>query len=175
MRALVMAAALVSIVAVGACQRPDVQKMADGALESVNLDDKVDANYDKDDKVVHLSGTVPTDDDRNRADDVVRASIGDLAQVANEIVVEGLNEKSADDLDRGIETRFDTLWSNSAELKDYDVDFAVTNGVGTLTGDVGTEAERARFEEMARSIPGVTDVVNSIKVNPEVRRPRGAR
>jgi osmotically-inducible protein OsmY len=173
---MVMAAALTSAVALAGCQRnPDVQEMADTALERVMLDDRVDASYDRDEKVVHLSGTVPTNDDRARANDAVKTSIGDLAQVANEIVVEGVNAEAADDLDEGIEQRFDTLWSESVELKDYDVDLEVENGVGTLTGDVGTDADRTRAEEMARSIPGLKSVVNSIKVNPEVRRPRGAR
>ena len=176
MRGWVMAA-MISAVAVAGCQRgPDVQKIADGALESAALDDKVDAKYDKDAKVVHLSGTVPASTDRERANDVVRASIGNLAEVANEIVVEGTDAKTADDFDGSIRERFDTLRDETPELKDYDVTVKVENGVLTMTGEVGTAAQSKQFEAMARTIPGVKDVVNTIMVNPKAaRRPATTR
>lgn len=171
MRGITIAAVL-SIAAIGACNRqPDVQKMADGALESVALADEVDASYDDDNRVVHLSGTVPTPDDRNRAHDAVRASVGSLAQVANDIVVDGPGAEAGDDLDAGIEERFETLHSNTADLKGYDIDASVDNAVLTLTGDVQTAADKSKFESMARDIPGVSQVINAIVVKPEMRRP----
>ena len=63
--------------------------------------------------VVRLSGTVDSADQRSRAADAVKASIGTHAQVANEIVVEGAHAEAADDLDTGIEERFETLMENS--------------------------------------------------------------
>jgi osmotically-inducible protein OsmY len=171
MRGFVMAA-MISAAALAGCQRsPNVEEMADKALEQANLDDKVNANYDRDAKVVHLTGTVGVAGDRERANDVVRASIGNLAEVANEIVVEGKDEKTADDFDRGIRERFDTLREESEQLRDFDVDVAVANGVVTMTGDVASAAQRTRFEEMARGIPGVKDVVNSITIDPKAGRP----
>ena len=75
MRKWMMVGALASAVSVGACERgPDVEKMADGALERAALNDKVDAEYDESARVVRLSGTVDSADQRARAADAVRAS-----------------------------------------------------------------------------------------------------
>jgi osmotically-inducible protein OsmY len=102
---------------------------------------------------------------------VVKASIGDHAQVANEVVVRGAHAEAADDLDSGIENRFDTLRRETPELSDYDLDLRVANGVATLSGEVATEAERVKSAGLVRSIPGVREIVNSVKVNPDLRRP----
>lgn len=162
-------------VSLTACQQsPDVEEMATGALESAALADQVDAEYDESARVVRLSGTVDDATARQRAYDVVRTSVGDRAQIANEIVVEGAHAEAADDMDGGIEERFETLWQNSPELESENVDLRVENGVVTLTGEVATEAERVKVEGLARSIPGVRDVVNSITVNPEAPRRRPA-
>lgn len=173
MTRMLMMLGLATAVTAGACNRePDVQKMADGALDSVALNDEVDATYDRDARVVHLSGTVASPGDRSRANDAVHASVNGLAQVANEIVVKGPHAEGADDLDAGIRERFDTVWTNTPELKQYSVGAKVENGVVTLTGDVGSEQERMQAEALTRAIPGVTQVVNAVKVNAEsVRKP----
>ncbi|MGE0815784.1 MAG: BON domain-containing protein [Vicinamibacterales bacterium] len=157
-------------VTVAACQRsPDIEGMATGALESAALQDAVDAAYDESTQVVRLTGTVDTSSDRDRALDVVRASVGNRAQIANEIVVTGMQAEMADDLDDGIETRFDTQWKAAPEAKNADVDLRVENGVVTLTGEVPTATAKTRAEEVARSIPGVKDVVNALEVNADPR------
>jgi hyperosmotically inducible periplasmic protein len=165
MRNWIVVGALASAVSVGACQRgPDVEKMAEGALQSVALEDKVDAKFDEPAGVVRLSGTVDSADQRVRAADAVKASIGSRAQVANEIVVEGAHAKAADDLDAGIQERFETLMENSTDIDGSDVDLRVANGVATLTGTVRTDAERTKVEGLVRSIPGVNSVVNTVTV-----------
>ena len=177
MRTWLLTAALTSAMALGACERgPDVQKMADGALQSVDLDDKVDAKYDKSASVVRLTGTVDSADERSRANDVVTAAIRAHAQVANEVVVRGLQADTADDLDGGIEERFKTLMDNAPDLKEGDVEFRVKNGVVTLTGTTASATQSKKVEELASSIPGVTQVVNSLAVDnadaPRAARPR---
>jgi osmotically-inducible protein OsmY len=163
-KSLIVAVALVAASA-AACQRgPDVKDMADGALKSVALNDKVDADYDRSAKVLRLSGTVDTDSERSRAETAVKNAIGQYAQVADEIVVKGLDAKTADDLDGGIEKRFKTLVDSTPDLKDRDVNVRVENGVVTLSGSTRTAAERASAESLARSVPGVTEVVNAITV-----------
>jgi osmotically-inducible protein OsmY len=170
MRALVMAV-VVSGFAAAACNRgPDIEKMANDALERVAMADKVDANYDKSQNVVHLSGKVMTADERTKADDAVRASIGNRAKVANEVVIEGLNEQTADNFDDAIEERFSVLWKDTPDLKDFDVALDAKNGVATLEGKVATDAERTKAEGLVRTIPGVKEVVNSITVSPDARR-----
>jgi osmotically-inducible protein OsmY len=158
--------AVAGVVSLGACQRgPDVQKMADGALESVAVDSKVDANYDDSADVVRLSGTVDTDEERSRAVEAVTHAVGSYAPVANEVVVRGLNAEAADDLDGGIQKRYTTLMENSPEVKSGDVDLRVANGVVTLTGTTPTESDKTHIEQLVSSIPGVTQVVNSIAVD----------
>lgn len=162
---------MVAVSATGCERQPDVEDMAEGALQSVALDEKVNAEFDEAAGVVRLSGTVDSADQRSRAADAVRASIGAHAQVANEIVVEGAHEKAADDLDGGIEERFETLMEETKDLDGRDVDLRVENGVVTLSGAVRTDAERTKVEGLARSIPGVNQVINGITVERDRARP----
>jgi len=166
MRTWILTGVVAAAVAAGACNRgPDVQKMADGALDSVALDDQVDAHFDQDSNVVRLTGTVDSDGDRARAAGVVTAAVGAHAQIANEVVVRGLQADTADDLDDGIEERFKTLMDAEPALEDGDVEFRVNNGVVTLSGETATAAQSQRLEDIATSIPGVTEVVNSLAVD----------
>jgi len=165
MRSVMCIGVLTVALGVTGCQRgPDVEKMADGALKSVALDDKVDAHYDKGAHVVRLSGTVDTAAEKDKAVDAVRASIGSQAQVANEIVVEGINKDAANDMDGGIKERFENLMEHS-ELDSNNVDLRVKNGVVTLEGTARSDADRTKIESIARSIPGVTQVVNGMTVD----------
>jgi osmotically-inducible protein OsmY len=52
------------------------------------------------------------------------------------------------------------------ELRDRDVDFDVNEGAVKITGEVRTEAEKQRVEEMVRGVEGVTDVANALEVRP---------
>lgn len=164
---------LVAASLVGGCQRSvDVEKMANGALDSVALNDQVDADYDSAAKVVRLSGTVDSGEARKTAVDAVTASIGTYAQVANEIVVEGVHAEAADDLDGGIKERFATLEENEPLLKAHDLDIRVENGVVTMTGSVPAEKDRKTAEGLVRAIPGVKDVVNAVTLDPDKPRER---
>src|SRR5690606_34163700 len=58
-RSIFVIAGLVCAVGIGACDRePDIEEIANGALDKVQLNDAVDAKYDADAGVVHLSGSV---------------------------------------------------------------------------------------------------------------------
>ena len=96
----------------------------------------MDADYDKDAKTIHLKGTVDTENDRQRADDIVQKAVGDAAQVANEVTVANKDEGIADDLDSGIENHLGKLVDQEADLKDDSIDFDANNGVVTITGSV---------------------------------------
>lgn len=170
MRNWIVMGAVASAMTVGACQQgPDVERMAEGAIESAALQDQVDVNFDRSAGVVRLSGTVDSAAQRARAADAVKASIGTRAQVANEIVVEGAHAEAADDLDSGIEERFETLVENSPDLDADDVDMRVENGVVTLTGTVPTDAARTKVEGLVRAIPGVRETVNSVRVEGDAK------
>jgi osmotically-inducible protein OsmY len=155
------------LIATAACgpRNPDYEKTADEALSTAALDD-VDADYDNDAKTIHLTGTVNTENERQRAADVVQKAVGNGAQVANEVTVASRDEEIADVFDGAIETRLDELVDNEADLKDNSIAFDANNGVITITGDVNSAAERDRVGDLARSQPGVKDVVNSLEVKP---------
>ena len=175
MRTVILTTVLAAAVAAGGCNRGlDVQKMANGALDSVALDHKVDVHFDRGSNVVRLTGTVDSDGEKMQAVDVVTAAIGAYAQVANEVVVRGLEADAADDLDDGIKARFRTLMDAAPELKDGDVDFRVKNGVVTLSGTTANAAYSQRIEDLATSIPGVLDVVNSMAID-AAESPRARR
>lgn len=158
------AAIMISTVACGP-RNPDYEKTADDALSTAALDD-VDANYDNDAKTIHLTGTVNTENERQRATDVVQKAVGDGAQVANEVTVANKDEDIANDFDGALESRLDELVDNEADLREDSISFDVNNGVITITGDVDSAAERDRVGDLARSQPGVKDVVNSLEVKP---------
>jgi osmotically-inducible protein OsmY len=155
------------LIATAACgpRNPDYEKTADEALTTAALED-VDANYDNDAKTIHLTGTVNTENERQRATDVVQKAVGGGAQVANEVTVASRDEEIADDFDGALETRLDELVDKEADLKDNSIAFDANNGVITITGDVNSAAERDRVGDIARSQPGVKDVVNSLEVKP---------
>jgi hyperosmotically inducible protein len=142
--------------------RPDHDSTAEAALNRAGLE-HLSADYDQQANVVHLSGTVATESDRERAADVVRQAVNP-ARVANEVTVEGVDSKTADDLDSGLSTRLDNLIDRDAALANASIDFEVKNGVVTITGQVPTAEQKNRVEELARSQPGVKDVVNSLEV-----------
>ena len=153
------------LIATTACgpRNADYEKRADDALSNAALD-KVNADYDNDAKTIHLKGTVNTEGDRQRAEDVVQKAVGNGAKVANEVTVANKDEGIADDLDNGLETRLGELVDRDANLKDDSIDFDANNGVITIAGSVDSRAERDKAGDLARSQPGVKDVVNSLEV-----------
>ena len=87
--------------------------------------------------------------------------------VSNQIAVlplgaENVAHKVNVDLDEGIESNLD-----AALIKDRlhdSVKYSVKNHVVTLTGDVNSQAKRARAEEVAAGVLNVEQVVNELQV-----------
>jgi osmotically-inducible protein OsmY len=155
------------LIATTACgPNPDYEKTADDALSNAALD-KVEADYDNDARTVHLTGTVNTEGERQRAEDVVQKAVGTGAKVANEVTVANKDEDIADDLDSGLEDRLGELVDREADLEDDGINFDANNAVITITGDVDSTAERDKVGDLARNQPGVKDVVNSLQVKPD--------
>ena len=142
---------------------PDYEEQANKALDGANLD-AVDADYDASERVVHVTGTVPSEVDRQRAGDIVEQAVNNGARVANEVTVAGGHEEIADDLDDGIETRLENRVELDSTLKDYSISFDANNGVVTISGRVPTSGDKERVETMARKEEGVRDVTNALEV-----------
>ncbi len=165
--ALLTAGALVA-----SCGRnePDYEDVADRALDGAGLQ-AAEADYDADAKVIHVTGTVTSEADRQRAGDVVSAAVGSGAQVANEVTVQGGHEETANDFDDAIETRLNNVVQLDAALKESAITFDAAEGVVTITGRVPTVAMKDRVGTLAKAEAGVRDVVNSLEVGPEVVAP----
>ena len=160
--AIIGIAALASTVACGPKER-DYETMSKTALSRAGIEN-VKSDYDSKTKIVHLSGTVPTSADKDRAGEVATQAVAPYAQVANEVTVEGRDAKTADDLDSGLSTRLENLVDADQTLSKTDIDFDVKNGVVTIKGNVQTSAQKTKVEQLAKSQPGVKEVVNSLEV-----------
>jgi hyperosmotically inducible periplasmic protein len=126
----------------------------------------VTVSQDRDKGVVTLGGNVNSDDDKSKAESIAR-SLSGAQVVANQIAVlptggEDVAHKVNADLDEGIESNLD-----AALIKDRlneSVKYTVKNHVVTLTGDVNSQAKRARAEEVAAGVLNVDQVVNELQV-----------
>jgi len=134
--------------------------MEQAGLKSVTV------SQDRDKGVVTLGGSVTSDEDKAKAESITRSMSGTQV-VSNQIAVlplgaENVAHKVNVDLDEGIESNLD-----AALIKDRlhdSVKYSVKNHVVTLTGDVNSQAKRARAQEVAASVLNVEQVVNELQV-----------
>lgn len=155
-------------VSLAACSsgNTDPSEQAEQALREANLSD-VTIDWDGEARLAHLQGTVGSSDERTRAEQVATTAVGTSGRVLNEVTIRGMNDGSADDLDRDITSAIEKALDNDALLKDHDIDVSVKNGVVTVKGTVPSAAEKARVTEVVRSAPGVKDFANAL----EIKRP----
>lgn len=149
-----------------ACNRERAEspeKAVDTALERERVSG-VDTDWDADNRVLHLKGTVASDADRARAEAIATQAVGTSGKVANELTLDGPSERAADNLDGTLEDHIEKLIEEDPTLKGRDLDAAVNNGVVTLTGDVASDADKKRLNDLVARVPGVQEVVNSVKV-----------
>jgi hyperosmotically inducible protein len=114
--------------------------------------------------IVTLRGAVSNAEQRTEAERIARGTEG---------VRDVVNELEIDPTPRTASKAFDDAWitamigsklSVDPEVKSRNVDVDVRNGVATLSGVVDSEAARAEAEDLARSVDGVTQVVNELQV-----------
>jgi hyperosmotically inducible protein len=143
---------------------PDVAGSIRQSLDQAGLKD-VSVSQDRDKGVVTLGGQVHTNDAKTQAETIAK-SIAGPEVVANEIGVIPDGDSSAktvsDDIDKGIEKDLDAALIQS-HVKNG-VSYNVKNGVVKLTGEVGSEARRARVEQVASQVPHVMQDVNELQV-----------
>src|SRR5579871_1771773 len=144
---------------------PDVSGDIRHALDQAGLKD-VHVGQDRDKGVVDLTGKVPTEDDKGRAESIARSIAGSQV-VSNEIGVrpngdDGTAKKVDSDLDSGIDKNLSAMLTQHRMKKD--VRYDVNNGVVTLKGDVPSQTQRASVEKLAEQVPNVKQVVNELEV-----------
>jgi osmotically-inducible protein OsmY len=136
------------------------------ALEQADLKD-VSVSEDRDKNTITLSGTLHSDEAKNKAADVAKTAAGERV-VANEISVQPVGIESqakdvASNLDDGIESNYKaSLIAHS--LDKQHIKFDAKNGVLTLKGNVKTVPERNQAQELAQAVPNVQQVLNQIEV-----------
>ena len=140
-----------------ATKSPDVAEGVRKALDQAGYKD-VSSSQDRDKGVVTLSGHVATDSDKAQAEAITQTIAG-LQVVSNQIaVIPPGSESDAktvnSDLDKGI----------ANNLNADSVKYAVKNHVVTLSGEVASQALRARAEAVASAVLNVQQVVNELQV-----------
>jgi osmotically-inducible protein OsmY len=136
------------------------------ALRAANLNE-VTVDWDRNARIAHLKGTVDRPADRQRAEEVATAAIGQDGRVLNEITIKGLNEKTAGSLDGQIKDQLKDMVKRDPILRDRDLSFDVNNGVVTVKGDVQTADEKTKVTELVRAAPGVKDMANAVEIKPK--------
>jgi osmotically-inducible protein OsmY len=142
--------------------KDNVQKSLDqGGLKDV----KVDTDADK--KVITLNGKVRAPEDKDRATSAAQAAANGWV-IANQISIEPEGQESAarkieSNIDDAIEKTYEsTLIANHMDKEG--IHFKSKNGLLTLDGTVKSADVRASAEQLGRTVPHVTQVVNKIDV-----------
>jgi len=165
--AVAASALLVGAPLSSACnRRPDVKEQVQNSLKQAKIDD-VNVDWDKKENVVHLKGNVDSSTERQRAEQVATAAVGTSGKVLNELTVEDVNDKTADNLDGQIRDRLSEMVDRDQTLTDRDINFDVNNGVVTVKGNVRTAAEKNRVSELVKAAPGVKDFANGLEIKPK--------
>jgi hyperosmotically inducible periplasmic protein len=162
--------ALVAAGALAGCSNTST-KSADVAdnirksLDQANLKN-VSVVQDRDKGVVTLGGTVAADADKSQAESIAKSIAGGQVVSDQVAVIPVGAERDAktvnSDLDKGIESNLDAaLIVNKLHQSVKD---GVKNGVVTLSGEVGSQSERAQAETVAAAVPNVLQVVNELQV-----------
>jgi len=144
---------------------PDVKTDVEKALSQAGVND-IKVAQDRDKGVITLSGDVPTDADKEKADYVTKSVSGSVV-VSNQIGVRPAGfENQAKNIDSNLDAAIEKNFEASLIFKqvDKDVKYEVKNGVLTLKGDVNSQNKRHDLEKLAASIPNVQQVVNQLQV-----------
>jgi osmotically-inducible protein OsmY len=162
--------AIVSVATLAGCsttstKASDVSSGLRTSLVQAGLKD-VTVSQDRDLAVITLGGHVSAESDKTQAEAIAKSLAGNQV-VANQISVappgaERDAKKIDADLDKGIEGNLDAALV-SEHLRDA-LNFSIKNSVVTLTGEVDSQAKRARAEVVAGGVPNVRQVVNELQV-----------
>jgi osmotically-inducible protein OsmY len=162
--------ALVGMLTV-ACDRrdgPDYEARVNDQLKTVELDRKVNVDWQEDERTLRLSGEVEREADKARAEELAAQVVGTAGRVVNEIKVEGQDYR---EIDNRIEEQLDRMFEDRTEW-DFDgrgVSFDSEQGVVTITGTVESEATKQKIGQRARALSGVKDVVNNLDIDSKRR------
>lgn len=113
--------------------------------------------------VVSLRGNVDTGAQRAESERIARAVDG-VRGVKNELTVQSPETVGTHIDDAGITASVKTAFAADPLVKALSIDVDTRDGVVTLSGRVGSSAERAKAEDIARRTDGVKAVRNQLMV-----------
>jgi osmotically-inducible protein OsmY len=162
------------------------QLQQDMTLRNANLDVDVDAE----DREATISGTVYSQNDRQRAIELARTAspgynINDKIEVeAKDVPLTDYTEDMATDArnraqntgdkigssleDAWIHTKLSTKFAADTDTPAHEINIDVVDNVVTLRGRVETEAAKAEAARIAKETDGVKQVKNMLTVGPDV-------
>lgn len=144
--------------------QPNLESRVKDQLKAGNLDDKVKADWKKDENAVHLTGKVNSAAEKTRAEELAQQAVGTSGRIVNEVAIDDVDMGKVDDR---IEEQLGKMFEDRTEW-DFDgkgVTFNSKEGVVTITGHVESAAVKTKIGERARAVAGVKDVVNDLEVN----------
>ncbi|MEX2272474.1 MAG: BON domain-containing protein [Vicinamibacterales bacterium] len=151
----------------------DHQVRTNDALKEARLD-SVAPNWDPAQKILRLSGTVVTDQEKQQAEQVAASVIGNSGKVVNEIIVtmRGAPEPAPaiaqagdiEKIDERIHADVEALFSDETVWKGREFEILVHSGTVRLTGQVLSQDEKDRVTEMVARVAGVKEVINRLSV-----------
>ena len=124
--------------------------------------DRARVNTTSYNRMVLLTGEVPSDADKTTAEQTV-ARVPNVASVVNELTVGPLNSFSERSKDTYVTTKVKTSLVDAKDLLANSIKVTTHRGVVYLMGRV-TEREANRASEVARGVSGVTKVVRVFEV-----------
>jgi len=172
-RLLVIGAMAVLGLISAACSRstqPSESSYKDAVQNALRQADLTDVSVDenKDKNTITLSGTLHSQDAKDKAAQVAQSAAGNRV-IANEISVEPVGAESdakkiASNVDDGIESNYKAALIAHGLAKEH-IRYDAKNGVLTLKGRVRATSERQQAEQLASNVPNVAQVVNQIEVS----------
>jgi hyperosmotically inducible protein len=115
------------------------------------------------DGIVSLRGNVDTGSQRAETERIARTVKG-VRGVKNELSVKSPETIGTHIDDAGITAAVKTAFATDPDVRALSIDVDTRDGVVTLSGRVGSAAERARAEDIARRTDGVKAVHNELTV-----------
>lgn len=167
---LAMIASLLMAFSIGCSENkantPDVKDQVSKSLDNAGYKDvKVDVNKDK--QLVTISGDVPTQEDKDRAEQLAKQAASGFV-VSNEIGVRPPgDERAARKIDSNVDTAIEKDFKAvmiANRLENQHIQYTAKNGVLTLKGTVDSTGTRENVEKLASSVPNVQQVVNELDV-----------
>lgn len=148
---------------------PDAKPAVQDALKAAGYNN-VDVSQDRDKGVITLTGDVPTDADKAKAEQIAKNAANGMV-IADEIGVRPQGEEStAKSVDKHTDDAIEDHMKAEIAAHRWEkqhIHFDAKNGVLTLKGDVDTARQREQVNDVAKKIPGVQQVVNELQVKGE--------